>query len=123
MKRRLLVVDDNPTNLKLMAKILQLAGYSVLTVPSAERAAELLQTEVVDLILMDVGLPGMDGLSMTRLLKNDTRTAHIPVIAVTSFAMKSDEDEALASGCDGFITKPVDTRRLPEQIASFLSAT
>ncbi len=121
MSKVVLVVDDNPTNLRLMVKTLQLAGYSVLTAPNAENAAAMLREASVDLILMDVGLPGMDGLTLTRRLKADGSTQHIPIVIVTSFAMKSDEEAAWASGCDGFITKPINTRTLAQQLLVYLS--
>ncbi|MBV8742421.1 MAG: response regulator [Sinobacteraceae bacterium] len=121
MSKVLLVVDDNPTNLRLMVKTLQLAGYGVLTAPDAEKAAAVLREASVDLILMDVGLPGMDGLTLTQRLKSDRCTQHIPIVIVTSFAMKSDEEAAWASGCDGFITKPINTRTLAQQLLVYLS--
>jgi CheY-like chemotaxis protein len=117
----ILVVDDNPTNLKLLTATLKYAGLRVATAPDAETALELLQQTAFDLILMDVELPGMDGLTFTRLLKATPTLCHIPIIAVTASAMKSDEDRALSAGCAGYITKPVDTRTLPGQIGAFLT--
>jgi CheY-like chemotaxis protein len=117
---RILVVDDNPTNLTLVAVVLEVSGCQVLTADSAEQAQSLLISLVPDLILMDVELPGMDGLTLTRLLKADKRLQHVPVIALTAFAMEGDERKALQAGCDGYITKPIDTRSLPAQIEQVL---
>jgi len=86
----------------------------------AEQAQEMLKSATPDLILMDIALPGMDGLTLTRKLKADERLRHVPVVAMTAFAMKGDEQKALAAGCDGYITKPIDTRKLPQQVAAYL---
>jgi len=117
---RILVVDDTPANLALAAVVLEVSGCQVLTAESAEQAQSLLITVVPDLILMDVALPGMDGLTLTRLLKADKRLQHVPVIALTAFAMDGDEFRALQAGCEGYITKPIDTRSLPAQIEQAL---
>lgn len=116
----ILVIDDNAINLKLITATLKYAGSRVSTAPDAERALELLRQATVDLILMDIELPGMDGLTFTRFLKATPTMCHIPIIAVTASAMKSDEDKALAAGCARFITKPIDTRALPRQIGALL---
>jgi CheY-like chemotaxis protein len=114
------VVDDHPINLKLACDVLEYAGYSVSQAADAEQAQEILQHTVPDLILMDIALPGMDGLTLTRKLKADARLQHVPIVALTAFAMKGDDLKALDAGCDGYITKPIDTRKLPEQVAGFL---
>jgi CheY-like chemotaxis protein len=95
-------------------------GYAILTAVDAELAQEILKHTVPDLILMDIALPGMDGLTLTRKLKDDKRLKHIPVIALTAFAMKGDEQKASEAGCDGYITKPIDTRKLPQLVAELL---
>lgn len=118
----ILAVDDNPTNLKLVQEVLSFEGYRVLTATDANEALRILQTESVEVVLMDIAMPGMDGLELTRVLKSDPATRHLVIIALTAFAMKGDETKARAVGCDGYITKPVDTRRLPEQVASVLAA-
>jgi CheY-like chemotaxis protein len=87
----------------------------------AEEAQVVLTAILPDLILMDIALPGMDGLTLTRLLKADERTRHIRVVALTAFAMKGDEQKALDAGCDGYITKPIDTRALPGEVAGILA--
>jgi CheY-like chemotaxis protein len=114
------VVDDNLINLKLACDVLEFAGYSVAQAADAEQAQEILQHTMPDLILMDIALPGMDGLTLTRKLKADARLKHIPIVALTAFAMKGDDRKALDAGCDGYITKPIDTRKLPEQVAGYL---
>lgn len=113
---RILVVDDNPTNLKLASDVLEFEGHEVLRAIDAEQAQDILRETVPDLILMDIALPGMDGLTLTRRLKADARTRHVPIVALTAFAMKGDDQKAREAGCDGYITKPIDTRRLPEQV-------
>ena len=117
---RILVVDDNPTNLKLAVDVLEFEGYEVLGAANAEEAEVIIQRGRLDLILMDIQMPGMDGLTLTRKLKADAAVRDIPIVAMTSFAMKGDEQKALSAGCDGYITKPIDTRRLPDQVAGFL---
>ena len=120
MSARILVVDDNPTNLKLASEVLELEGHEVRRAMDAEQALEVLQMDLPDLILMDIALPGMDGLELTRRLKADARTRAIPIVALSAFAMKGDEEKARASGCDGYITKPINTRTFPAQVAAFL---
>lgn len=102
-----LAVDDNPTNLKLLRVLLRGAGYHVATAQDGEEALQLLQTLSPRLILMDIQLPGMDGLEATRQLKHDATTRAIPVIALTALAMKGDEERIRAAGCDGYIAKPM----------------
>jgi CheY-like chemotaxis protein len=118
---RILVVDDNPTNLKLVSDVLAFDGYRILKAVDAEEAQSLIQQCPPDLILTDIALPGMDGLTMTRLLKDDPKTRHIPIVALTAFAMKGDDQKAQVAGCDGYITKPIDTRKLSGQVAEFLA--
>jgi CheY-like chemotaxis protein len=116
----ILIVDDTPVNLKLTRILLVNEGYRVLTASSAEEALELLRSYHPDLILADIQLPGMDGLEMTRQIKQDDRTRDITVVALTAFAMKGDEQKAIEAGCDGYITKPIDTRTLGERIRRYL---
>jgi CheY-like chemotaxis protein len=116
------IVDDNPINLKLACDVLEFEGYTISKATDAEQAQEVLQHILPDLILMDLALPGMDGLTLTRQLKADPRLQHVPVVALTAFAMIGDDRKALAAGCDGYITKPIDTRKLPELVAGFLRA-
>ncbi|MCX7660462.1 MAG: response regulator [Caldimonas manganoxidans] len=120
MSATLLIVDDNPWNLKLARDVLELAGYTVVPVPDAEQAQAWLQDHQPDLILLDLALPGLDGLSFCRRLKAEPRWQHIPVVAVTAHAMKGDDLKALEAGCVAYIAKPIDTRRLPQQVAELL---
>lgn len=116
----ILIVDDNPTNLKLAADVLECEGHPILRAQNAEEAQEILQHTTPELILMDIQMPGMDGLTLTRLLKANPAYHHVPIVALTSFAMKGDEQKARDAGCDGYITKPIDTRKLPIQVADIL---
>jgi CheY-like chemotaxis protein len=116
----ILVVDDNPTNLKLVSDMLEFEGHDILKAVDAEQAQVVLADTLPDLILMDIALPGMDGLTLTRKLKADEHTRHIRIVALTAFAMKGDDQKALDAGCDGYITKPIDTRALPGLVAEIL---
>ena len=103
-----LIVDDSPVNLKLARLLLEGEGYRVKTANDAEEALELLETLHPRLILMDVQLPGMDGLELTRRIRADLARRRIIVFAVSAYAMKGDEEKALAAGCDAYVTKPID---------------
>ena len=116
----ILIVDDNPTNLKLARVVLSAEGYEVRVAVDAEEALALLDSFHPRLILMDLQLPGMDGLTLTRLLKGDPATSDVAILALTAYAMKGDEEKARQAGCDGYITKPIDTRTLPAVIAGVL---
>ena len=116
----ILVVEDNPANQMLIEAVLTGAGYTTAVVGSAPEALESIGDRRPDLILMDIQLPGMDGLSLTRRLKADPGTASIPVVALTAHALASDQQLSLDAGCVGYITKPFDTRLLPDQVAGFL---
>lgn len=116
----ILIVDDNATNLKLLRVLLEAEGYAIRTASHANDALQVLRTLRPALILMDIQLPGMDGLTFTRQLKADPDTAAIPVVALTAYAMKGDEEKAREAGCVGYITKPINTRQLAAQVATFL---
>lgn len=118
----ILIVDDNPTNLKLARVMLAAEGYEVRVAVDAEEALALLAGYRPRLILMDLQLPGMDGLTLTRRLKDDPATRNVAILALTAYAMKGDEEKALRAGCDGYVTKPIDTRTLPLEIARCLAA-
>ena len=118
---RILIVDDNPTNLKLVSDVLECEGHAIFKAKDAEEAQSFIAGNALDLILMDIALPGMDGLTLTRRLKSDVQTRDIMVVAVTAFAMKGDQEKAYAAGCDGYISKPIDTRKLPGQVAEMLA--
>lgn len=116
----MLVVDDHPLNLELVTEVLEAAGFQVRQARSAEVALHAVGTERPDLILMDIGLPGMDGHAAVRALKADPDTRGILIVALTAFAMAGDEARALESGFDGYITKPVQTRTLAETVTRLL---
>lgn len=116
----ILIVDDTPVNLKLTRILLAKEGYKVQTAASAEEALEMLAGYHPRLILADIQLPGMDGLEMTRRLKGDEKTRDITIVALTAFAMKGDEQKARAAGCDGYITKPINTRTLGTVVREYL---
>lgn len=118
---KVLVVEDNAANLTLATFLLTSAGHSVLSVSDAEAGLTLARDERPDLILMDIQLPGMDGLEATALLKADPVTRDIPVIALTALAMKGDEERIRAAGCDGYISKPLSYRTFLATIASELA--
>lgn len=121
MPGRILVVDDNLVNLKLAGDLCACEGYDVDRAHSAEGALEAIARRRPDLILMDLALPGMDGLSLTRALRGREDTRDIPVVALTAFAMKHDEERAREAGCDAYLAKPIDTRALPELLVRLLS--
>jgi CheY-like chemotaxis protein len=116
----ILVVDDNPANMRLVSFILSAEGYDVRTAADAEEALSQLETSLPRLILMDLQLPGMSGYDLTRKLRTDPRTRDILIVALTAYAMKGDEQKARAAGCDGYLTKPIDTRKLPATIVGYL---
>jgi CheY-like chemotaxis protein len=122
MSGRILIVDDNSINLKLASEILLASGYTVDGAINADQAQKLLATLLPDLILMDIALPGMDGLSLTRIIKADPRLSHVPVVALTAFAMRGDDCKAAEAGCDGYITKPIDTRKFVAQVTAILES-
>jgi CheY-like chemotaxis protein len=116
----ILIVDDNPINLKLLRLTLKVAGYDVQTAVDAEQAMTVLGSFRPRLVLMDLQLPGMDGLTLTRRLKADPATRGAIIVAVTAYAMKGDDQRALDAGCDGYVTKPIDTRTLAAVVARYL---
>jgi len=116
----ILVVDDAALNLKLTNILLRKEGFRVITATDAEQALTILVSVHPDLILIDIQLPGMDGLELTRRLKQDSGTRDIVVVALTACAMKGDDLKAFAAGCDGYITKPIDTGSLGAQLRTFL---
>ena len=120
MTRRILIVDDNATNLKLATEVLALEGHAISQAADANEALVLLRTLQPDLVLMDIALPGMDGLELTRQLKATVAVAGVPIVALSAFAMKGDQEKAFAAGCDGYITKPINTRTFAAQVAAFM---
>jgi two-component system cell cycle response regulator DivK len=118
----ILIVEDNERNLKLLRDVLGVRGYSTAEARSGEEALERVRAEPPQLVLMDIQLPGMDGVAALRALRALPETAAVPIVAVTAFAMKDDRDRLLAAGFDGYIEKPIDIRALPSTVDSFLGA-
>lgn len=119
----ILVVEDNPSNIKFIELLLETAGYRVCAVEDAETAQKAIETTRPDLILMDIQLPGMDGLTLTSRLKMEATTCAIPIVALTAYAMKGDKEKALTAGCDNYISKPIDRPYLLDVIYHLLEAT
>lgn len=118
--RKILVVEDNQDNREMVVKVLKFNGYEVIEAVDGEEGIEKAKTEAPALILLDIYLPKMDGYEVAKRLKGDTGLKDIPVIALTAHAMKGNREQALAAGCDGYISKPIDIRELPKQIEQFL---
>jgi CheY-like chemotaxis protein len=118
-RKRILVIEDNPMNMELFTDLLEASGFVVQQARTAEDG--LCQARALpDLILMDVSLPGMDGLEATRVLRADPVTCGLPVVALTAHAMKGDAEFALQAGCNGYLTKPIDTRSFVQCLAGFM---
>jgi two-component system cell cycle response regulator DivK len=116
---RILVVEDNPKNLKLVRDVLTFSGFEVIEATSGEDGVRLAHEELPDLILMDLQLPGIDGTEALRQIRA-ADVAHVPVVAVTAFAMNEDREKAFDSGFDGYVEKPISVRALPQQVRDFL---
>ena len=119
--KKILLVEDNAANMTLATFLLQSAGYEVISATDAETGIGLARTEAPALILMDIQLPGIDGLQATAQLRADKSTRSIPVIALTALAMKGDEERILAAGCDGYIAKPLDYKAFLNTVADYLA--
>jgi two-component system cell cycle response regulator DivK len=119
-KNSILVVDDNPANAALVSFLLTKRGYEVRIAADAAEALAIVGEFAPRLIMMDIQLPGMDGLELTRRLKADPTTRQTIIIALTAYAMKGDEERARQAGCDGYVSKPIDTRTLPGLVAEYL---
>ena len=120
-KKTILVVEDNQLNMKLLRGLLKVSNFGILEALDAETGIEIAKEHRPDLILMDIQLPGMDGLEATQTIKNDPELKHIPVIALTSYAMSGDKEKALAAGCMDYVTKPISTKGLIEKLSKVLS--
>jgi two-component system, cell cycle response regulator DivK len=118
-----LIVEDNPRNLKLVRDLLDYAGYRTLGVSNAEDGIELARSRRPDLVLMDVQLPGMDGVEALARLRAEPDSGEIPIVALTAFAMKDDRERFLAAGFDAYIEKPLNVREFPEQVSAILGRT
>lgn len=122
-KTTVLVIEDNPKNLKLVEALLEIGNYKVLAASDAETGIELARKHKPALILMDIQLPAMDGLTATKIIKADKELSCIPVVALTSYAMPGDEERSVAAGCDGYISKPIDTRNFLNILAKHIQGT
>ncbi|MBL7216196.1 MAG: response regulator [Desulfobacteraceae bacterium] len=120
MNKKILLVEDNEMNRELATDLLELAGYVIIPAETAEEGLKLAREELPDLILMDISLPGMDGIEAAGILKQDDETKDIPVVALSAHAMKGDEEKALVAGLIGYITKPIDTRAFSTEVGRFL---
>lgn len=120
-RKKVLVVEDNKMNLELVTDILEARGYAVVQATNGTEALEIANSEQPDLILMDIQLPEMDGLEVTRLLKKNMSTRDITVVALTAYAMRGDEAKAREAGCSGYIAKPINTREFARVIDGFLT--
>lgn len=116
-----LLVEDHPMNLELASDVLRAAGLTVLEATTATDGIRMAGEHLPDLVLLDIRLPDMSGLDAVRRLRADPRTASIPVVALTAQAMKGDEQAARSAGCVGYITKPIDTRTFPAEVARYLT--
>ena len=120
--KRILVIEDNQLNLELVTDLLEASGFAVIPARTAEEGLDVARQSAPDLVLMDLTLPGMDGLVATRILKADPTTRHLSVVALTARAMKGDEENVMGAGCDGYLTKPIDTRTFARSVSDFLTA-
>jgi len=121
--RTILVVEDNDMNMQLVEYLLEEGGYAIVKATSGEEAISITRREGEgrpDLILMDIHLPGMDGLSVVRAMKSDARTSRIPILALTAHAMRGDKDRFLEAGCDGYISKPIDVKTFLHSIEQYI---
>ena len=118
--KKILIIEDNPLNLELTTDLLEANGFVVSSASAAEEGLRMAREALPDLVLMDLGLPGMDGLCATKDLKTNPATRHLKVVGLTAHAMKGDTEIAFKAGCDGYLTKPIDTRTFIETITSFI---
>jgi CheY-like chemotaxis protein len=119
---KILIIEDNILNLELATDLLEANGFVVASAPTAEEGLRLAREMLPDLVLMDFGLPGMDGLSATKNLKTDPATRHLTIVGLTAHAMRGDEELALNAGCDGYLTKPINTRTFVATVKKFLAS-
>ena len=120
MPLSILVVEDNDMNMQLVEYLLEEAGYDILKATSGEEALDVAERSSPSLVLMDIHLPGMDGLSVAREMKQRGNTRHVPILALTAHAMRGDKDRFLEAGCDGYISKPIDVKTFIPSIEEYL---
>ena len=118
--KTILVIEDNKLNMKLVNGLIKIGKYRMIEAVDAESGIQLIREQRPDLVLMDIQLPGMDGLSATKIIKGDPELKDIPIVALTSYAMQGDKEKALAAGCTGYIAKPIDTRKFLETVSQYL---
>jgi len=123
MNEKILIVEDNPQNMRLIEMVLRAKGYTLLKATDGEEALDVAFKELPDLILMDIQLPKLSGLEVTKKLRETPAFSHIPVIAITAYAMKGDKEGVIEAGCDAYVSKPINTRELPGVIAEMLRHT
>jgi CheY-like chemotaxis protein len=121
MKYKVLIVEDNPMNMRLIEMILKSDNYLLLKARDGEEALAIAAIDHPDLVLMDIRLPKLSGLEVAKRLRKNGKLGHIPIIALTAHAMKGDEEKAIEAGCDGYVSKPIDTRQLPRLVAKMLA--
>ena len=121
MKEKILIVEDNPRNMRLIEMTLRAKNYTLLKATDGEEALDITQRERPHLIIMDIRLPKMNGFEVTRKLRENPAFSHTPIIGVTAYAMKGDKERVIESGCDAYLSKPINTRELPGMIAEMLS--
>ena len=119
-KKTILVIEDNELNMKLVRNLLKLKNFKVIESEDAEQGMEMAETYKPDLILMDINLPGIDGLTATKKIKENEALKHIPIVALTSYAMQGDEEKSINAGCAGYISKPIDTKTFVETLSQHL---
>ena len=120
MKEKILIVEDNPRNMRLIEMVLRAKNYVLLKATDGEEALDVARRKRPDLILMDLNLPTMTGFEVARKLRENPAFSHTPIIAITAYAMKGDKERVIESGCDAYLSKPINTRELPEVIAEML---
>jgi two-component system cell cycle response regulator DivK len=118
--QRILVIEDNPKNLKLVRDVLEYSGFEVLEATTGEDGVRMAADKTLDLVLMDLQLPGIDGMEALRLIRTGPRNQDVPIVAVTASAMPDDRARAIASGFDGYVEKPISARALPQQVRDFM---
>ena len=121
MKEKILIVEDNPQNMKVELMALRPHGYTLLQATDGEEALQIAMRDKPDLIIMDIRLPKVSGLELTGRLRQMPDFSHLPIIAVTAYAMRKDKEKAIEAGCDAYLSKPINTRELPKVVAEMLS--
>ena len=119
---KILIVEDEPLNMELFRDLLEVEGYAITEATDAQEGIDKAKSHTFDLILMDVQLPGMDGLTATKIIKEDSLNTATPIIALTAYAMKGDREKVIAAGCDGYITKPINIKEFVKTVAEFFKS-